>query len=151
MAGPPCSPSIFVSGTGFPSEQALNRLWVTPRPTACARQQFSCSWTRGGEPSGGIDVRSEVDAVVLIYRVRRLLAAGWKPIEQRVPITWTRCHLGGRRPWFVCSVRTNGRYCGRRLAVLYAAGELFACRCCSGPFNSPHFGVRGMKVDFPIS
>ena len=77
-------------------------------------------------------MRSEVDAVVLIYRVGRLLAAGWKPIEQRVPITWTRCHLGGRRPWFICSVRTNGRYCGRRLAVLYAAGELFACRCCSG-------------------
>src|SRR4051812_23921733 len=24
----------------------------------------------------------------------------------------------------------NGRYCGRRVALLYAAGELFACRRC---------------------
>ena len=43
-----------------------------------------------------------------------------------------RCHFGGRGPWFVCSVRTNGQYCGRRVAVLYAAGELFACRRCCG-------------------
>jgi hypothetical protein len=72
----------------------------------------------------------EADAVVLIYRVRSLLTAEWKSVEQRVPITWTNCHFGGRRPWFVCSVRANGRYCGRRVAVLYGAGELFACRHC---------------------
>jgi hypothetical protein len=75
-------------------------------------------------------VRTEADAVVLIYRVRSLLAAEWKSIEQRLPITWTNCHFGGRRPWFVCSARANGRYCGRRVAVLYGAGELFACRNC---------------------
>jgi hypothetical protein len=62
-------------------------------------------------------VRCEVDAVVLMYQARSFLAAGWKFIEQRVPITWTPCHLGGRRPWFICSVRTNGQYCGRRVAV----------------------------------
>jgi hypothetical protein len=76
-------------------------------------------------------VRTEVGAVVLIYRVRSFLSGG-KSIEQRIPITWTPCHLGGRRPWFICSVRTNGQQCGRRVAVLYAAGELFACRCCCG-------------------
>jgi hypothetical protein len=70
--------------------------------------------------------------VVLMYQARSFLAAGWKFIEQRVPITWTPCHLGGRRPWFICSVRTNGQYCGRRVAVLYAAGKLFACRSCCG-------------------
>jgi hypothetical protein len=86
----------------------------------------------GGEPSGTINVRAEADAVVLSFRARSFLAAGWKPIEQRVPITWTPCHLGGRRPWFICSVRANGQYCGRRVAVLYAAGELFACRKCYG-------------------
>ena len=49
-----------------------------------------------------------------------------------MPVTWTACHLGGQRPWFVCSVYCNGRYCGRRAAVLYGAGELFACRRCYG-------------------
>ena len=94
-----------------------------------AGQQFPWSWSSGGEPSDTINVRTEADALVLIYTARSFLA-GWKSIEQRIPITWTNCHFGGRRPWFVCSVRADGRYCGRRVAVLYAAGELFACRCC---------------------
>src|ERR1700730_2053784 len=93
-------------------------------------QYFSCSWTCGGEPSGNINVRTEANAVVLMYRSRTY--ADWNPVEQRVPITWTACHLGGRRPWFVCSVYSSGRYCGRRVAVLYGAGELFACRRCYG-------------------
>jgi hypothetical protein len=96
-----------------------------------AGRQFSWSWSCDGEPSGAIKVGTEVDAVVLIYRVRSFLA-GWKSIEQRIPITWTPCHLGGRRPWFICSIRPNGRYCGRRVAVLYLAGESFACRKCYG-------------------
>jgi hypothetical protein len=44
------------------------------------------------------------------------------------PITWTACHLGGQRPWFVCSIYSGGRHCGRRVALLYLAGKLFACR-----------------------
>jgi hypothetical protein len=97
-----------------------------------AGQYFSCSWTCRGEPSGTIKVSTEWDAVLLIYRARRWETPEWKSIEQRVPITWTNCHLGGQRPWFVCSVYSDGRYCGRRVAVLYAAGELFACRRCYG-------------------
>ena len=88
-----------------------------------AGRQFSWSWTSGGERSGAINVRTWADAVVLSFRARSFLAAGWKSIEQRVPITWTLCHLGGRRPWFICSVRSNTQYCGRRVAVLYLAGK----------------------------
>jgi hypothetical protein len=98
----------------------------------CAGQWFSCSWTRGGEPSGDISVRMEPDLVILSFRSRSRSEGQWKSIEQRVPITWTPCHLGGQRPWFICSVFSGGRYCGRRVAVLYGAGELFACRHCYG-------------------
>ena len=56
----------------------------------------------------------------------------WKSVQQRVPIRLTACHLGGQRPWFVCSVYSNGRYCGRRSAILNGAGELSACRRCYG-------------------
>ena len=97
-----------------------------------AGRYFSYSWTCGGEPSDSINVRAECDAVVLIYRAQSSGSTEWKSIEQRVPITWTACHLGGQRPWFVCSVYSGGRYCGRRVAVLYGAGELFACRRCYG-------------------
>jgi hypothetical protein len=75
-------------------------------------------------------VRVDEDAVVLTYGARSLLATEWKRTEQRVPLVWTNCHFCGRRPWFTCCARVNGRYCGRRVAVLYAAGELFACRSC---------------------
>jgi hypothetical protein len=77
-------------------------------------------------------VRPEIDAVVLMYRARIWDEADWISIEQRVPVTWTACHLGGYRPWFVCRGSSSGRYCGSRVAVLYGVGELFACRCCSG-------------------
>jgi hypothetical protein len=95
-----------------------------------AAQTFSWAWACAGEPSGSIKVRTEQDTVTLIYRTRHLLAADWKAVEQRVPVTWTPCHFGGQRPWFVCAARVNGRYCGRRVAVLYLAGEVFACRKC---------------------
>jgi hypothetical protein len=108
-----------------------------------ADQYFSWSWTRGGEPSGNINVHTEPDAVVLMYRSRSYGEADWKPVEQRVPITWTACRLGGRRPWFVCSVYSAGRYCGRRVALLYGAGELFACRrCYRQSYASQHEGLR---------
>ena len=67
-----------------------------------AGRYFSWRWTRDGEPSGNISVRSELDAVVLTYRWRPYGDTEWSPIEQRVPIAWTPCHFGGRRPWFVC-------------------------------------------------
>ena len=86
----------------------------------------------GGEPAGTINVRTEPGAVVLTYQTRSWQAAEWKPITQRVPITWTDCHFGGRRPWFICSVYRDGRCCGRRVAVLYGAGAYFACRRCHG-------------------
>jgi hypothetical protein len=104
-----------------------------------AGQCFSYSWTYGGEPFGSISVRIEADAAVLMFRSRSWGDTEWKAIEQRVPITWTVCNLGGRRPWFCCNVYSNGRHCGRRVAVLYCAGELFACRhCCGLAYTSQH-------------
>src|SRR5262249_30086587 len=96
-----------------------------------AGQCFSCSWTRGGAPSGSISVQTETEAVLLMFRHQSWGGTGWQSVEQRVPITWTACHLGGRRPWFRCP-GTRGRPCGRRVALLYGGGRLFACRRCYG-------------------
>jgi hypothetical protein len=97
-----------------------------------AGQISSLSWTRGGEPSGSIRVVTVADAVILMFGAQRRGHAEGKFPAQRVPITWTACHLGGRRPWFICSAFSGGHYCGRRVALLYGAGELFACRHCYG-------------------
>ena len=98
-----------------------------------AGRSFTCSWRdSSGERTGSIDVRTERDVVVLTYQTRHDLATEWKPISQRVPITWTDLHFGGRRPWFICSMYSHGQYCGRRVAVLYRLREYFACRHCYG-------------------
>jgi hypothetical protein len=71
-------------------------------------QQFSWSWTRGGEPVGSITVQVEGAAVVLSYRSCRSGSSEWKSIQQRVPIKLTACHFGGVRPWFVCPASHDG-------------------------------------------
>src|SRR5215469_4160447 len=43
-----------------------------------AGQQFSSGWTRGGEPSGSITVRTESNAVMLIYRYRGWGGSDWE-------------------------------------------------------------------------
>jgi hypothetical protein len=92
-------------------------------------QRFSSSWTWGGEPLGSIDVRTQADAVVLTIEG----GSEWRSVEQRVPLVWTKCHLGGARPWFRCSASVGGRFCGRRVAKLYLRGaRVFACRRCCG-------------------
>ena len=40
----------------------------------------------------------------------------------KIALEWTDCHLGGKRPWFLCPA------CGRRCGVMYP----YACRTCNG-------------------
>jgi hypothetical protein len=72
--------------------------------------------------------------VVFSFEVRRGGSKEWKAIDQTVPIVWTGCHLGGRRPWFSCVADVAGESCGRRVAILYLHDDqlVFACRACSG-------------------
>jgi hypothetical protein len=64
-------------------------------------------------------------------------------MEYGAPITWTECHLGGRRPWFRCTAYSKGRYCGRRVTTVYNAGDVFACRhCCGLAYASQQEPVR---------
>jgi hypothetical protein len=88
---------------------------------------FSFAWTRDGERMASINVSVQHHSVVLIYRSCSN-GEEWSDVAQRIPIAWTPCRFGGERPWFVCSVASNGEYCGRSVTKLYGAGRLFACR-----------------------
>jgi hypothetical protein len=109
-----------------------------------AGQRFACSWSWGdSEPLRSIGIRTEVDAVVLIFRQSRS-EIDPSSVEQRVWLEWTECPFGGRRPWFRCP-RPR---CGRRVAVLYAPEEWFACRHCFGlVYRSRQEGpsMRGLR------
>jgi hypothetical protein len=91
---------------------------------------FPYSWTRDGEPAGGISVRIGRDEAILSFRISQE-GAEWVPVEQHVPIVWTACHFGGRRPWFGCTAVVDGVHCQRKAAKLYlASSPSFACRRC---------------------
>jgi hypothetical protein len=114
-------PCLSRSIIGQPPRTDANTLagWIDSRAFGVSRRRSIAVWV-------------ESDAVVLNFRADSLCSGEWKSIQQRVPIRLTACHLSGQRPWFVCPVYCNGRYCGRRAAILYGAGELFACRRCYG-------------------
>ena len=95
-----------------------------------AGQCFAHPLTWMCAPTEGIGVLTKADAVVLMFRSRNWRGEYGPTITQRIPIVWTLCTLGGRRPWFRCESYANGRYCGRRVAILYSGGEQFACRHC---------------------
>lgn len=95
-------------------------------------QQFMCSWTYGDEPFGSIGVGVEMNSVLLMFNSQCSHSGVSKHVKQRVPVVWTACSLGGQRAWFRCDAYTDGVQCRRRVAMLYCAGELFACRRCLG-------------------
>ncbi|GGE57451.1 hypothetical protein GCM10011517_26560 [Actibacterium pelagium] len=51
------------------------------------------------------------------------MAVGWGNVEQRIELSETPCHFGGKRNWFLCPC------CERRCGVLYI-GKHVACRIC---------------------
>jgi hypothetical protein len=97
-----------------------------------AGQCFLHSLTWNWEPTQGIGVLTKADAVFLMFRSRSWPDEYGPVITQRIPIAWTPCTLGGRRPWFSCEATFNGRRCCRRVALLYSPGGVFACRHCFG-------------------
>lgn len=95
--------------------------------------QFECSWWRRGEKVASIGIAVESKhALRLRYKSSR---RGRDSVQHdySVPITWTACHLGGERPWFLCPC------CDRRVAKLYSCA-LFACRHCV------HLNYRSQQV-----
>jgi hypothetical protein len=96
------------------------------RPGLC----FIKEWFRNGAPAGEVSISTQPDAVILVHRACPPGATESRIVELQVPIIWTKCHLGGRRPWFKCLTTINGEVCGRRVAKLY--GPCFACRRCLG-------------------
>lgn len=78
------------------------------------RGAFGWTWSRNGEEVASIQMRTEVDRVILIYRSRSN-GGELAPMEYSVYLEWTDCNFGGRRAWFLCPAKG----CRRRVAILF--------------------------------
>jgi len=87
-------------------------------------QHYSCEWSRNGEKLASIQIRTELNKVILSYR-HRSGGDEWQDKEYPVWLDWTGCNYGGQRAWFRCP----SAGCGCRVAILYC-GSIFACRHC---------------------
>ncbi len=81
-------------------------------------------WSMYGNAVTSLQVRAEDDQVIFTLKSPGM---GDDRISKthRVHLDWSKCHLGGERPWFRCAVPG----CNRRVALIYC-GDTFACRHC---------------------
>jgi len=82
------------------------------------------TWSRGGRPSGSIQVAVNTQSIRLVYRQRRH-GEEWQDVNETVPLVETATRFGGGRQWLQCLS------CRRRCRILYG-GTLFRCRRCHG-------------------
>ncbi len=68
--------------------------------------------------------------MTLLYRHRTGPGGESDDVKQTVPLDWTACNFGGKRPWFLYPGVVGDERCGRRVAVLYGPGRYFLCRRC---------------------
>jgi hypothetical protein len=80
-------------------------------------------WTRGGEPSGNIQIHSKENEISLIYKTR-IRDGDWQDVNEPVSIIWEPCRFGGQRPYFLCP------QCERRVIKLFGLSR-FLCRTCN--------------------
>lgn len=85
---------------------------------------FVWQWLRRNKGVASIWVTALKDQIELIYR-QKTRDSDWKDQRYSIHLSWTRCHLGGQRSWFICPTFS----CGRRVAILYSSGR-FRCRHC---------------------
>ena len=82
------------------------------------------SWHRRWKETCSIGFTVKTDRIILKYQ-HKFRDGEWVPVKQEIKFNNTSCNYGGYRTWFLCTG------CGRRVAVLYAAGKYFLCRLCN--------------------
>lgn len=115
-------------------------------------------WTHGfsgRESSVSIQTSIMEDEKYLrIYYTQTNNDGSKKDFDYKVFITTTPCNYGGHRYWFICPLSRKGVYCGRRVGVLYKAGDYFGCRHCYDlTYNSRNLGgiskAAGQVISMP--
>lgn len=92
--------------------------------------KWTNSWTEKENTIGLNSFISENDAYVQIYYTQTDDEGNKKDYDYKVILNTTPCYFGGFRYWFSCPLSVRNKFCGRRVGVLYKAGNYFGCRHC---------------------
>lgn len=85
----------------------------------------------GNSSSVGFEVKTAGKDQYIRFHYNQTESDGkQKEFDYKVGLTTSACNFGGYRFWFRCSLSVNGRFCGRRVGVLYKLGDYFGCRHC---------------------
>lgn len=79
-------------------------------------------WKRRGEVISSVGIIAD-DKVIRFLYLRKDAQGERSAVDYPVRLSWTECHFGSRRPWFLCPS------CDRRVGTLYSAHQ-FVCRHC---------------------
>lgn len=116
------------------------------------------TWSRNREKTGNISIQSSIDVyeqyIRFIYTQTDNYSGEKTDLDYKIPLTTTPCYFGGKRYWFACPWYASGRYCGRRVGVLYLSGKCFACRHCNNlTYNSRNLSgfskIAGQVISEP--
>jgi hypothetical protein len=83
--------------------------------------RYTWQWQKGTN----IVIETKPDGIDLLYGISRN-GQPREDIHIEVPLSWSSCNYGKKRPWFICP----SKGCGRRVAKLYLEGKYFLCRNC---------------------
>jgi hypothetical protein len=102
------------------------------------------TWTSGwDEKKDSVSIQVDDNYLRIVYTQTDRDKDEKKDFDYKIPITTTPCRYGGNRHWFTCPMSRSGKYCGRRVGVLYKNGDYFACRHCYNlTYSSQNQGGR---------
>jgi hypothetical protein len=83
-------------------------------------QRYSWRWQDGNY----ITIETKPQAIELDHTIS--YDGDSQKLDYEIPLTWTSCNYGGKRPWFICP----GKGCCRRVAKLYSRHGYFLWRHC---------------------
>lgn len=94
------------------------------------------SWTYDHDESSKSSISIQIDTedqfIRFIYTQTSYYGDEKREMNYTHGLVSTLCNYGGKRYWFECHLTSNGRYCGRRVGVLYKSpgSWYWGCRHC---------------------
>lgn len=77
-----------------------------------------------------VRILKRMNEIQITYNAKSIFCESVVTCRQRIAIVDTRCHLGGKRFWFLCPGLNAEGSCQKRVGRLYLKDGAFACRHC---------------------